>query len=102
MADADLRVQSYARRATAGDEAEDYQGLPIFAFPGLHAFATAMAGAELAPGGRVLDVAAGSGALGAGSPIKASMWSAATASRKPLSPARDASLRRRQPKRGLR
>ena len=63
MPDTDLRVQSYARRATAGDEAEDYEGLPIFAFPGLHAFAAIMAGAELAAGGRVLDVAAGSGAL---------------------------------------
>lgn len=51
-----------AAQQEAGEE-ENYKGLRIYALPGLHEFVAARAAEVLPRGARVLDVAAGSGAL---------------------------------------
>ena len=46
-----------------GRRMRDYRGLPIYAAPGLHEAAAALLGAAVAPGSRVLEFGAGSGAM---------------------------------------
>jgi cyclopropane fatty-acyl-phospholipid synthase-like methyltransferase len=46
-----------------GRRMREYKGLPIYAAPGLHEAASALLGAVVAPGSRVLEFGAGSGAM---------------------------------------
>lgn len=46
-----------------GRRMRDYKGLPIYAAPGLHEAAAALLGSVVAPGSRVLEFGAGSGAM---------------------------------------
>lgn len=58
-----IMVDTFLRAATAEPNANSYKGLPIYALEGLHEFVGERASRFFEPGGRVLDVAAGSGAL---------------------------------------
>lgn len=46
-----------------GRRMREYKGLPIYAAPGLHEAAAALLGSAVAPGARVLEFGAGSGAM---------------------------------------
>ncbi|MGY0612745.1 MULTISPECIES: class I SAM-dependent methyltransferase [unclassified Luteimonas] len=56
------RADSF-RTGFDGRRMREYRGLPIYAAPGLHEAAAALLGAAVAPGARVLEFGAGSGAM---------------------------------------
>jgi cyclopropane fatty-acyl-phospholipid synthase-like methyltransferase len=58
-----ILVETYIRRAAEGSSANSYKGLLIHALPGLHQLVAEKAVAYLPPGAKVLDLAAGSGAM---------------------------------------
>jgi SAM-dependent methyltransferase len=56
------RAESF-RTGFDGRRMRDYKGLPIYAAPGLHEAASTLLGGAVAPGSRVLEFGAGSGAM---------------------------------------
>ncbi|MFM2042581.1 MAG: hypothetical protein RLY86_1157 [Pseudomonadota bacterium] len=72
------RIETFlAGEGALTEDMETYQGLVVHALPGLHAHAAGLAAAAFPAGGRVLDLAAGSGAFalrlaGAGFAVTAS------------------------------
>ena len=56
-------VDTYIRRASEDSGPNSYKGLTMHALPGLHEFVAEKAVAYFPGGARVLDIAAGSGAL---------------------------------------
>lgn len=58
-----IAVDRYRELGPTGLGTEQYRGLGIFAFPGLHAFCAERLQALVAPGADVLELGAGSGAM---------------------------------------